>query len=175
MAQRPSWNDIFMQMAYIIASRSPDPRTHVGCVIVDNQNSPVSMGYNGLPRGMAHPPKDDPIWQSPLKYKWMEHAERNAIFNAAAHGKNLSGCKLYVTLAPCMDCARALVQVGIKEVVVCGRMHEKYVETAGVNRWEEDFAQLNRLARETGTKFDFYYCSDESPRILLLNGVEVVV
>ena len=110
---RPSWDEYFMTMAYLVASRSTDESTHAGAVIVRPDNSVVSTGYNGPVRGEDNPPQT-----RPEKYLYFEHAERNAIFNAAKHGSSLDGCKLYVNFVPCADCARAIVQSGIKEIIV---------------------------------------------------------
>ncbi len=98
-----------------ISGWSKDKNRKVGAVIVDNDNVVLSMGYNGIPRGC-----DDSIecrYDRPIKYLYTEHAERNAIYHAARHGVSLKGCRLYVTLFPCADCARALIQSGITKII----------------------------------------------------------
>jgi dCMP deaminase len=86
----------------------------VGAIILGSQSEPLSWGYNGFPRGAD----DDKAerHERPLKYTWTEHAERNAIYNAARVGARLLGSSMYVTMAPCVDCARAIIQAGIKKL-----------------------------------------------------------
>lgn len=106
-----------MGIALMSAKRSADPSTQVGCVIVRSDNRIVSLGYNGFPKGI----EDGTFsWESKgewinTKYPYVIHAEINAILNAK--GCDLSGCRVYVTLAPCNECAKCMVQAGITEVV----------------------------------------------------------
>jgi len=112
-----TWDELFILQATVIAQKSKDPSTKVGCVIVGDDNAILSMGFNGFPRGVdEHNPAR---WKRPEKYNWVEHAERNAIYNAARHGINLSGSRAYLNWEPkpCADCTRALIQAGIKEIV----------------------------------------------------------
>lgn len=111
-----SWDDYFMSMVYLVAAKSKDARTHIGAVIVGPDNEIKSTGYNSFVRGL----KDDvpKRQEKPEKYFWFEHAERNAILNATLIGTSLKGCKIYTNGIPCMDCSRAVVQSGIKEVIV---------------------------------------------------------
>jgi dCMP deaminase len=105
-----------MALAQQLAGWSKDRSRQVGCVVVGPHQEVRATGYNGFPRGI-----DDTVearHERPAKYAWTEHAERNAIFNAARVGVSLDGCTLYVsTLFPCVDCARGIVQVGIKALV----------------------------------------------------------
>ena len=113
-----NWDELFILQASVIAQKSKDPSTKVGCVIVGDGNAVLSMGFNGFPRGINE--HDKSRWERPEKYQWIEHAERNAIYNAARHGINLTGSRLYLNWNPkgiCSDCARALVQVGVKEII----------------------------------------------------------
>ncbi len=109
--ERPDWDDVFMSMAFVIAMRSPDPHTAHGAVIVDQQNHIKSIGFNGFPPGC-----DDRYMptERPLKYKLMEHAERNAINNATCQ---LNECTVYVTGYPCADCFRTMRCNGISKIV----------------------------------------------------------
>lgn len=112
----PGWDEYFMSLCYLVAMRSKDTSTKSGCVIVGPGKEILSTGYNSLPRGM-----DDSLeerYQRPLKYEFFEHCERNAIYNAARNGVSLLGSTLYVNWLPCMDCARAIIQAGISEVVI---------------------------------------------------------
>lgn len=108
-----TWDDYFMTMVYFVASRSKDKRTHIGAVVVGPRKEVRSTGYNGFVRGL----NDDvpERHEKEEKQHWFEHAERNAIYNA---GRSLEGCTIYTQGVPCMDCARAIVQSGIVEVVV---------------------------------------------------------
>jgi len=119
------WHTRWLAMAKLVASWSKDPSTKVGCVIVDPHNQAlVSIGFNGFPRGVREeaplaPHLDPGRWSRPDKYHWVEHAERNAIFNAARLGIATQGCWAYMNYAPepCADCARAFVQAGITKLI----------------------------------------------------------
>ena len=109
------WDKRFLEMAKLVASWSKDPSTQVGAVAVRNRNV-IAQGYNGFPRGMD----DDPQYYNdrPLKYRLIVHAEMNAIYNAAENGVSLKDSTLYVYGLPvCNDCAKGLVQAGIKRIV----------------------------------------------------------
>jgi dCMP deaminase len=113
------WDVKFIQMAMNVASWSKDPSTKVGCVLVEPVSHAVlAMGYNGIPRGV-----DDDVperWQvRPEKYRWVEHAERNAIYNAARMGVKTEGAIAYLNFQPfpCEDCSRALAQAGVATIV----------------------------------------------------------
>ena len=111
-----SWDEYFMGLAHLSALRSKDPNTQVGACIVDNENKVVSIGYNGMPRGC----QDDKMpWEREggfltTKYAYVVHAELNAILNSPRSVKN---CTLYVSLFPCNECAKAIIQSGIKKLV----------------------------------------------------------
>lgn len=112
-----SWDEYFMGVAMLSGMRSKDPNTQVGCCIVSQDNKILSMGYNGLPKGCSD---DDFPWEregDPLdtKYLFTAHSELNAILNYS--GGSLAGAKLYVSLFPCNECAKAIIQSGIKEVI----------------------------------------------------------
>ncbi len=109
------WNYRFMDLAFLVASWSKDPSTKTGAVVVGPDREIRATGYNGLVRGV-----DDNIperMERPTKYDFFEHAERNAVYNACLTGTSLKGCVIYATHAPCTDCARAIIQAGIKTVV----------------------------------------------------------
>lgn len=125
-----SWDEYFMGIAMLSAERSKDNSTQVGACIVNEDKKIVSVGYNGMPTGCCD---DEMPWEreadSPLdtKYPFVCHAELNAILNSNIG--NLGGCTLYVTLFPCNECAKAIIQSGIKRVVYYSN---KYAETDGV-------------------------------------------
>lgn len=123
-----SWDEYFMAVAKLSAMRSKDPHTQVGACIVSNDNRILSIGYNGAPNGF----KDEKFpWGregNPLetKYLYVVHAERNAILNYRGSRKDLENSKIYVDLFPCNECAKEIIQAGIKEVVY---LSDKYADT----------------------------------------------
>lgn len=124
-----SWDEYFMGVAKLSALRSKDPNTQVGACIVSNDNKILSMGYNGLPIGCSD---DEFPWNregDPLdnKYMYTAHSELNAILNY--RGGSLDNAKMYVTLFPCNECAKAIIQAGIKTLVYDS---DKYADTASV-------------------------------------------
>lgn len=121
-----SWDEYFMGIALISAKRSKDPNTQVGSCIVDNDKKIVGIGYNGFPTGCSD---DDFPWNNQgdfleTKYPYTCHAELNAILNSI--GKELKGCSVYATLFPCNECAKAIIQSGISEVIY---LSDKYKTT----------------------------------------------
>lgn len=122
-----SWDEYFMGISLLAAMRSKDPNTQVGACIVNEDNIILSTGYNGFPKGC-----DDDMfpWErendevNKTKYPYVVHAELNAILNSG--GRSLKGAKIYVALFPCNECAKAIIQSGIKEVVY---LSDKYAET----------------------------------------------
>lgn len=120
-----SWDEYFMGMAHLSALRSKDPSTQVGAVIVSSSNKVVSIGYNGLPKGCS----DDAYpWEREgdaleTKYIYVVHAELNAILNSPLP---VTGCRIYVSLFPCNECAKAIIQAGIVEIIY---EDDKYAET----------------------------------------------
>ena len=120
-----SWDEYFMGIAILSGKRSKDPGTQVGACIVNEDKKIVGVGYNGFPQGCND---DDFPWEREgefleTKYPYVCHAELNAILNSI---KNLKGCTLYVALFPCNECAKAIIQSGIREIVF---LSEKYSGT----------------------------------------------
>lgn len=115
MISSDKWDERFMNLAIHVAEWSKDRSTKVGCVIVGSEREIRSVGFNGFPRGIDDAVDDRHV--RPVKYAWTEHAERNAIFNAARIGIPLSGCTMYLPWFPCVDCARAIVQAGLATLV----------------------------------------------------------
>lgn len=111
-----SWDQYFMAMAHLAAFRSKDPNTQVGACIINKQKRVVGLGYNGFPKGCSD---DEYSWSRDgefleTKYPYVVHAELNAILNSI---QPLAGCTLYVSLFPCNECAKAIIQSGISKVV----------------------------------------------------------
>lgn len=144
-----NWNTYFINMIDVIKIKSKDTSTKVGCVIVDEQNSIRSTGFNGLPRGV-----NDSVasrFERPEKYMWTEHSERNAIFNAARIGVSLEGCKIYQGWIPCCDCARGIIQAGIKEVIIDGRNFQE-TDKYWNERWKDSMNVSRQMLKEAGVK-----------------------
>ena len=124
-----SWDEYFMGIAHLSGMRSKDPNTQVGACIVSRDNKILSMGYNGFPIGCSD---DEFPWDREgefldTKYPFVTHSELNAILNY--RGGSLEGAKLYVSLFPCNECAKAIIQAGIRTVVYdC----DKYADTPSV-------------------------------------------
>ncbi len=126
-----NWDEYFMGIAKLSAMRSKDPSTQVGACIVGNDNRILSIGYNGTPNGFDD---DNFPWAregDPLitKYLYVCHAEMNAILNFRGSRKDLVGAKIYVDLFPCNECAKLIIQSGIKEVIY---LSDKYADTDNV-------------------------------------------
>lgn len=142
-----SWDEYFMGVAYLSGMRSKDPNTQVGACIVSGNNKILSMGYNGLPVGCDD---DEFPWvresESPLdnKYFYSTHSELNAILNY--RGGSLEGAKIYVTLFPCNECAKAIIQCGIKKVIYAD---DKYSDTPAV-------IASKKMLNAAGVEYVFY-------------------
>lgn len=140
-----SWDEYFMGIALLSANRSKDPNTQVGACIVSKDNRILSIGYNGAPRGLH----DDIMkWNrdggvTDTKYAYVCHGELNAILN---YRGNLEGSKLYVALFPCNECAKAIIQAGIKEIIY---KEDKYEDT--------DLIRVSKMMLDTcGVKYKKY-------------------
>ena len=114
-----TWDEYFMAIAKLSAMRSKDPSTQVGACIVDKNNRILSIGYNGAPNGYSDDifPWDREGNELETKYPYVVHAERNAILNYRGSRKDFEGAKIYVDLFPCNECAKLIIQSGIKEIV----------------------------------------------------------
>ncbi len=148
-----SWDEYFMGIAKLAAMRSKDPNTQVGACIVDQNNIILSTGYNGFPKCCS----DDTFpWErsaekaEDTKYPYVVHAELNAILNA--NGRDLRGSKIYVALFPCNECAKAIIQSGIKEVVYLSDKYENDPMTQA----------SKRMLRSAGVKLTKFEPSVES-------------
>ena len=135
-----SWDEYFMGIAVLSSMRSKDPSTQVGACIVDRDNKIISMGYNGMPKCCDD---DDYPWErsgEPLqtKYLFVCHAELNAILNC--HGGSVKDAICYTTLFPCNECAKAIIQAGISEIVY---LSDKYSETDSTKASKKMFDSAN--------------------------------
>lgn len=124
-----NWDEYFMGVAMLAARRSKDPHTQVGACIVNDKNIIVSTGYNGMPQGCSD---DEYPWDrkhgdlkfDETKYAYVVHSELNAILNA--NGRDVRGSRIYVTLFPCNECAKAIIQSGVKEILY---LSDKYADS----------------------------------------------
>lgn len=138
-----SWDEYFMGVSLLSSMRSKDPSTQVGACIVSEDNKILSVGYNGFPRGCSD---DEFPWErsadstNDTKYPFVCHAELNAILNAG--GQNLKGSRIFVALFPCNECAKAIIQSGINEVIY---ISDKYADT-------ESTIASKRMLRSAGVK-----------------------
>ena len=127
-----SWDEYFMGVAKLAACRSKDPSTQVGACIVSPDDIIISTGYNGMPKGCSD---DEFPWDregAETKYPYVVHAELNAILNA--NGRDLRGSRVYVALFPCNECAKAIIQSGVKEVVYLSDKYNGTPENAASKR-----------------------------------------
>ncbi|MDR2821841.1 MAG: dCMP deaminase family protein [Mycoplasmataceae bacterium] len=121
--KRLSWDEYFMGIAIMTSKRSADPSSQVGCILVRPDNRIVSLGYNGFPKGSddgAFSWEREGEWIN-TKYPYVVHDAINALLNAK--GADLTGCKMYCNLFPCNDCAKALAQAGIAEIIYFENKH----------------------------------------------------
>jgi dCMP deaminase len=140
----PSWDKYYLDICKVVGLRSKDPNTQLGCIIVGPKKEIRSTGYNSFPRGIRDDVPERLV--RPTKYLWIEHAERNAICNAARAGTATEGCTIYVEIMPCMDCARAIVQAGIVQVVVSGDRMKEYTSEL----YDQHFGNSEVLFGEAG-------------------------
>jgi dCMP deaminase len=144
-----SWDTYFMGIAQLSSKRSKDPKTQVGACIVNHENKIVGIGYNGFPKGISD---DDFPWQDQgdylqTKYPFVVHAEANAILNAS---QNLNDCKLFVTLFPCNECTKLIIQSGIKELVYVSNKDEgKDFQIASRKMLEKAQVKLRQISWES--------------------------
>ena len=142
----PSWDEYFLRGVYWVASKSKDPKTKIGAIIVKDKRI-ISTGYNGIPIGVND--KIPSRHERPEKYKWYEHGERNAIYSAARHGITLDKSILYTNAVPCADCARGIVQSGICAVYVHKQFNDM-CELAQREQWKGHDDVTYNLLSEAG-------------------------
>lgn len=153
-----SWDAYFIGLAHLSALRSKDPSTQVGAVIVSPENRIVGIGYNGFPNGCND---DDFPWDrdgafQDTKYPYVVHAELNAILNSK---QDLRGCSIYVSLFPCNECAKAIIQSGISKIVY---ESDKYSQTDGTLASKKMLISANVVLRQLPfvTKLDIKQFSE---------------
>lgn len=144
-----NWDEYFINIAQQVKLKSKDQKTQIGVVIVGKNNEIVSTGYNSFPRGI----NDNIVerQERPEKYFWFEHAERNAIYNAARIGVSTLGTTMYMTCElSCADCARAIINAGIEKVVFC-KTDKEWPEI-----WKDSATRSNQMFKEAGIIVEYF-------------------
>lgn len=143
-----TWDNRYLETSKLVSSWSKDPSTQVGAVVVGNKGQILSQGYNGFPRGIHD--TDERLNDRPTKLKYVVHAEMNCIYNASYNGISLEASTLYVHGLPvCSECAKGVIQVGIKRVIMC------YPSTID-DRWRNSFKDTESMFKEAGVQFVCY-------------------
>lgn len=143
------WIEHYLQMCDLISKMSRDTKTKVGCVLIGADKEVISTGFNGLPRNV-----NDSVrarYERPEKYMWFEHAERNAIYNAARHGVPLKGTMLIINGPPCTDCARGIIQAGISTII-----YPQDHIFSGRTDWQENIDTATEMLVEGGVSIRVY-------------------
>lgn len=142
------WDSRFMVMAKEVSAWSKDPSTKIGAITVGANRRILSTGYNGFPRGISD---DERLEVREQKYELIVHAEMNTIYNATYNGVSLDGATLYVYGLPvCSDCAKGIIQVGIKRVVMRANLIKQ-------SKWTDSFKLTRKMFNESGVDFDFIH------------------
>lgn len=144
------WIDYFLNLAEAVKLKSKDKSTQIGAVVVGEAHQLLTTGYNSFPRGINDFMEERQ--ERPEKYFWFEHAERNAIYNAARTGTPLLNATMYITSGvPCADCARAIISSGIKEVYC-----KKVDTTKNTGLWAEHAKRSIKMFEEANVKLNYY-------------------
>jgi dCMP deaminase len=144
------WKEYFLGIAEQVKLKSKDKSTQIGAVIVGQHNEILSTGYNSFPRGLND--NIDSRQERPEKYFYMEHAERNAIYNAARVGTPVDNSAIYITSGlPCADCARAIINSGIKKIY-CKTLDT----TKNKEKWEESQKRTLEMLTECNIEIEYY-------------------
>lgn len=144
------WNEYFLNIAEQVKLKSKDESTQIGAIIVGQDNEILSTGYNSFPRGLNDEIKERQ--ERPIKYFYFEHAERNAIFNAARVGTPINNSMIYITSGlPCADCARAIINSGIKKVYC-----KSVCTTKNKSKWDESQRISLEMLNECGVEVEYY-------------------
>lgn len=140
------WDKRYLELAALVSTWSKDPSSKIGAVAVNNKGQVLTMGYNGFPRGIQD--SDSRLENRDEKYKYVVHAETNAIYNATYNGVSLHGATMYVHGLPCCsECAKAIIQVGIARVVMQGNPDNP--------RWKKSVENSIDMFSEAGVKWGF--------------------
>lgn len=147
-----SWDKYFIEMLPVIASKSKDPSTKVAAIITDPNHIILATGFNGFPRGVVDTEKR--YENRTLKYKYIVHAEANAVFAAAKKGIALDSGTIYISWIPCCECTKAIIQSGIQQIVFDGKDFQKQREYWN-QRWLESILDSLRMLQESSVHVDY--------------------
>ncbi len=148
MSKSMDWNEYFMRHVYLAASKSKDPRTKIGAVLV-KQNRIISEGYNGLPQKVCDAPFR---LERPLKYSYVVHGEHNAVLSCARFGISAQYSTCYTQGIPCCDCMKALIQAGVNNIVV----HKQWPNLTHSEQWVKSVEISKEMADEAGIIIEVY-------------------
>lgn len=151
----PSWHEFFLRHVYLAASKSKDRKTKIGAILV-RDNTVVSEGFNGFPRKVND--NIDARHERPAKYSWSIHGEANCVFNAARNGIKTLDCILYTSVMPCSGCAGAIIQAGIKQIIIHKQAHDFLIETQGTDgsrKWIASLSCSIEMFKESGVEVNF--------------------
>lgn len=147
-----SWEEYFRDLAFQVSKKSKDRSTQIGAVIVGSDNQIISTGYNSFPRGIDD--YNESRHERPEKYFWFEHAERNAIYNAALNGVSTKGATMYLSCdIPCADCARGIINAGIKKIVL---ERGGGVDMSKKFQWHESCSKGKEMLLEADVDIHYY-------------------
>lgn len=162
-----NWKDYFKNITQQVKLKSKDKSTQIGAIIVGVDNEIVSTGYNSFPRGINDDVEER--HERPEKYYWFEHAERNAIYNAARIGVSTKGCTMYLTCGcPCADCARGIINAGISKVVM---EKGRPITSAKGTQWDEHAQRSLIMFKEAGVELE-YYEEEKSNLVWLIERID---
>jgi len=138
------WDKRYMELAKAVSTWSKDPSKKIGAIAIGSKGQVLAQGFNGFPRGIDD--SDDRLNDREIKYKYVVHAEMNLIYNATFNGISLDGSSVYIYGLPlCSECAKGLIQVGVKRIV----MNKDSLESAD-DKWLESFELTMQLLNESG-------------------------
>jgi len=148
-----TWEDVYFEMITALRQKSKDPSSKFAALIAKRDHTIVSMGFNGFPRGIAD--TEERLNNRDLKYKFVVHAEQNAILNSAKVGVPLDDCVLFVDAWPCSNCAKSIIQTGISRVVLNGDS-STFNDEGFLDRWKEEIALAKGMFNEAGVEVNIY-------------------
>ncbi len=146
------WDEFWMRHVYLASSKSKDRSTEIGAILIKN-GILISEGYNGICRKVNDEIKERS--ERPEKYHWYEHAERNSIYNAARHGIQTLDSVIFTNYPPCTDCARSIIQAGIKEVV-CHLQYANHWDKIRRGNWAGHAERTLTMFKESGVNVRWF-------------------
>lgn len=149
-----TWEEVYFGIISVLKNKSKDPSSKFACLIAKGDHTIVSVGFNGFPRGIKD--TKERLNNREIKYKFVVHAEHNAILNAARIGASLDESILYIDSWPCSNCAKSIIQSGMSKIVLNGDS-ELFNDTGFLERWKEEIELAKSMFEESGIKIEIYY------------------